>query len=512
MPINLLESFGARLLKSAAWFVICVLLTHARPVEAADVREVPAHTATYMLPFPSNVIDGSGVPGQSFSFKEFRHIRLTGLISPGDAERLEKLVRRSDPFELVVVSFDSEGGDYREGLRLADVIHGYRVSTFVGPGDTCLSACGLAFLGGTREVLRGFLSSPHRFVHVHARVGFHAPFNRTYPTLPSVNYQTLRVVADLFYDQAREAIRALQARIGPLSLDPDFVFELLGRSADEFLLIERYREAWQNEITILANDLDQPKDLSATAAKLACGFLIEEAVGEALESVGVEAAVNWANIADPSVLTFPEGISNDTTVRVHNGGGATFTIRTSVAGLGGFTCTISNATDQIWRGNLEGSVPTIAGPDSGTSDLTRDGPFPLNAYMFLGPYLPWSAVSADDLLITGPEDLLYEGIPEELRQSDGPSFDCDGILDPAAEVICRFPSLAKADGVMVALYIYKRENGAAGILESQRSWLRQRNSLCRPKATNQTDPFELTLTGFCLLEQTIARINELKRL
>lgn len=479
---------------------------------AADVEEALPLTETYVTVFSSENMEGLLLPGQPADFSTHRHIRVTGKIEPGDAKKLTDLLPPGDPFTLNVISFDSPGGDYREGLAMADVIHRRRAATFVGPRDTCLSACGLAFLGGTDEVVRQVLSRPNRYIHTDAQLGFHAPFNTTYPVLPTINDQTAQFIADLFYGQAREAIRLLQSRIAPLSLNPDFVFDMLGKGPEEFLFVDRQREAYRNQITVVADRLDRPNQLSATAAKLACGYMLEAAVSPAEGFSDVIPPGNWTDIADPEVISNANWFPTDISVEDLGDGLATFNVSTLLAGRGPFTCTLTNAGDRVWRGSLQGDVPTVPGRMGGQMDVTRGAPFELNAYSVLGSHLPWTAMGDDDLLITGSAELLYARVPDDLRRSDGPSFDCVGSLDPAAEIICRFPRLAIADATMVAIYLDKRAAGATGLRDSQRAWLLDRDATCRPQWTSQDDPFELTLTGYCLLESTLSRINALLQL
>jgi len=487
-------------------------LLAAVPVTAADIVEAPPISADFVKAFPSETMEGLVMPGQSLSFANHRHIRITGDIALGDAERLSELLGTNDPFALTLISFDSLGGDYRVGLALADIIYQKRAATFVGPNDTCLSACGLAFLGGTEELIPGVLERPNRFVHTQARLGFHAPFNTTYPTLPTINEQTTRFVADLFYAQAREAIRLLQARIRPLSLNPDFVFDLLGKGTDDFLFVDRYREASQNQITVLTDTMPRPAQMSATAAKLACGYLLDVAISPAEGFGDVIVPGNWTDIADPSVLANAAWFPTDVTMTPYGDGLATFTIDTLLVGRGPFTCTITNASDGIWRGSISGDIPTVPGRMGAQMNLAQSGAFPINVYATLGPYLRWSAIGGEDLMISGPEDALFAQVPDPLRRFEGPSFDCGGTLDPAAEVICRFPLLARADATMVAVYVDRRDASAADVRDSQRAWIRERDALCRPQFTNQNDPFELSLTGYCLLESTLGQISALLRL
>ncbi|GAB5449213.1 COG3904 family protein [Gymnodinialimonas sp.] len=112
-------------------------------------------------------------------------LTLTGPINPGDAARVEAAL---DPLiaelfnypshllnEQVVVCLESDGGDFLEGLRLAQLFHERTVTTRVSPNSSCISACALAFMGGRYDSRSGVGFSPSRYLHPTSRLGFHAP-------------------------------------------------------------------------------------------------------------------------------------------------------------------------------------------------------------------------------------------------------------------------------------------------------------------------------------------------
>ena len=71
------------------------------------------------------------------------------------------------------ICFDSPGGSFLEGVRLARLLQG--ATTGVDAGHHCESACFLAFMAGkfNRQEDRPII--PDRVMHPQARVGFHAP-------------------------------------------------------------------------------------------------------------------------------------------------------------------------------------------------------------------------------------------------------------------------------------------------------------------------------------------------
>ncbi|SMX38936.1 hypothetical protein [Maliponia aquimaris] len=76
-----------------------------------------------------------------------------------------------------VVTLDSPGGSYATGVALADFFRSEAVATYIDAGDTCLSACGLAFLGGSAFWPTGGIGTYiDRRVAPGGRLGFHSPY------------------------------------------------------------------------------------------------------------------------------------------------------------------------------------------------------------------------------------------------------------------------------------------------------------------------------------------------
>lgn len=90
-------------------------------------------------------------------------VTATGDIVPGDAEAIKKLITLE--FEqkyrlvrdLVTVNLNSRGGSLIGGIRLGYALRELGVHTNVGPDQSCLSACALAFLGGHVRTVEGRL-------------------------------------------------------------------------------------------------------------------------------------------------------------------------------------------------------------------------------------------------------------------------------------------------------------------------------------------------------------------
>ncbi len=108
-------------------------------------------------------------------------LRVTGTIAAGDTELIKETLpgnRYSGRYvgPQVVACLDSPGGSLIEGLKLADFFRTSGVSTHVESGATCLSACAIAFLGGTRLSFEdAVIPNRSRSLHATATLGFHPP-------------------------------------------------------------------------------------------------------------------------------------------------------------------------------------------------------------------------------------------------------------------------------------------------------------------------------------------------
>lgn len=166
--------------------------------------------------------------------------KLQGAIKVGDVDRLSS---EFSPFESLarlagnlVLSLDSgEGGDFDEGLRIAELARVIGVSTRVDNNAQCISACAFAFLGGTRE-LGGESPRPSRYLVPGANLCFHAP---------ALSH------SEGTFDQGVAAVARLFDKLGPMA-PRDFLVELLSYDRDHCRPIETIED-----ILRIGIDLDQ---------------------------------------------------------------------------------------------------------------------------------------------------------------------------------------------------------------------------------------------------------------
>ena len=137
-----------------------------------------------------------------------RQIRLTGPIVEGDSAHLREMLSelrattQVDGRPLATIEFNSNGGDVYEGLNIGYLLREFDVASLVRSGDVCLSACALAFLGGTAGN-QPPNQRPDRRIEIGATVGFHSFFiNPDSPGLQSV--ATSREGMIVGFDLARD--------------------------------------------------------------------------------------------------------------------------------------------------------------------------------------------------------------------------------------------------------------------------------------------------------------------
>jgi hypothetical protein len=111
-----------------------------------------------------------GAPASSATIKSLagKHggviIQISGQITTGDADAFISEVKQANAARKLVenVRLNSTGGKLLEGLRLAGAIREAKLSTSVGQGAVCASACFLAFAAGDSK-----------FVDYGAQIGVH---------------------------------------------------------------------------------------------------------------------------------------------------------------------------------------------------------------------------------------------------------------------------------------------------------------------------------------------------
>lgn len=474
---------------------------------AAQIEFVPAITVKLVTPFTWTTMEGVVSQLAEFDFSKLQHIHVSGPIEAGDAQRLTELLEsdeytgdRQGGWQSLIVSFDSPGGSYQEGLAISDIIQNYSAATYVGAGDSCLSACALAWLGGREQTIRRILWQPSRYLHIDAELGFHAPFNREYPEgAGNLGQAGIEMVANLFYELARESIRDIQARMTNWQVRPEFLVEILGKGPEEFEFIDRAAPLFGNGFTLLADHSRAVRQIGLLEGVAVCDYVLIVTLAPADDYRMISLPQMTWDFTNPADLVL---LGNG---RSHWGAGSRavdanrITSGWLVAGRGPYECNVRQVGGE-WHVSLSGDIPHF--PDQ--LDVNDNKPYVVTEHNALGLQTPWTVLTTDDLYLSADP---FAEVPTEFLRDDGPSFDCGANLDKAARVICTFPVLARADAIMVAAYAAKKDD--EGVRDAQRQWLADRNRDCRVQQILAEEASSYRMAGYCLLAFTLARIRNL---
>ncbi|WP_029041150.1 COG3904 family protein [Cucumibacter marinus] len=219
-----------------------VLTTAVLPAAAADIA---------LQTRQSNQIS----PGGSITC----NFTLSGVILRGDADRFLAVAEGIDyetanPF----VCLDSPGGSLAEAVKLARAINRQGISTYVGPGARCESACSIAFLGGGYAEEGNVI--PQRYIHNTARLGFHAPALE----LPAGTYTDAEVT-----QAYAVALQSVSATMNELMMDGRMAVSLLGVMLDtppaDMTYVDTIDKAGRWAISILPSAARLPLDPAVVA-------------------------------------------------------------------------------------------------------------------------------------------------------------------------------------------------------------------------------------------------------
>jgi hypothetical protein len=170
-------------------------------------------------------------------------ISMTGPVLDGDKDRLQTVIDTA-PWELnrrhLTLRMNSDGGSLAAGIELGEFIHKSGVQTYVGPYDSCLSACAIAFMHGSIHEGDGYME-PARMMHHKGVIGFHAPYafakNETVPDS----------VRDALLPLAERGARQAGSDLVRLSvagrMPSDLIQELLIVEQEDFLLVNNVDRA-----------------------------------------------------------------------------------------------------------------------------------------------------------------------------------------------------------------------------------------------------------------------------
>ena len=101
--------------------------------------------------------------------KTLNAVLASGTIEYDDANRLHQFLSLQSRRSNAVLYLKSPGGSLGGGIRLGQYLRKNNIKTVVEGGETCASACALAFLGGTDRQGNRWMSTTTT-----SQLGFHA--------------------------------------------------------------------------------------------------------------------------------------------------------------------------------------------------------------------------------------------------------------------------------------------------------------------------------------------------
>jgi hypothetical protein len=168
-------------------------------------------------------------------------LRLTGPIEPGDSEALRRILVSLDArprgvadAPLATAELSSIGGDLIEGLKIGYLFSEFNVATVVRKGGRCLSACALAFLGGTafHDAFSG--RSRSCSLEIGGVVGFHNFTASTDASRKDAESRAGQTSERSGFFMARAGAALIVHYAADMGIDPKLIGRMLGRSSEDF--------------------------------------------------------------------------------------------------------------------------------------------------------------------------------------------------------------------------------------------------------------------------------------
>lgn len=189
-------------------------------------------------------LDSKSIPGLTPKTPLVAHtLRITGPFQQGDGDKLRTMLAglkaktaRISGQPLATAELSSSGGDLFEGLKVGYLFREFEVATLVRKGDICLSACAMAFLGGTVSRMPP-MPLPSRTIEIGGQVGFH---NFTLDATVVQNETKGDTTAGIArgFGLGRAGASALIRYAADLGVDAGFMARLLVSPPDTWIYID----------------------------------------------------------------------------------------------------------------------------------------------------------------------------------------------------------------------------------------------------------------------------------
>lgn len=184
--------------------------------------------------------------------KGFPYLRLSGEIVLQDAAKLSEILsglskkRGYVGGSLATIELEGPGGSLSAGIQIGYLLREHEVETYVRAGKVCMSACALAFIGGTTGFATGG-KAPARFLDPGARLGFHGFYlsanKATADDTTSANsvdgFTLAKVWSSILISYATD-----------MSFDRSFMGELLAKPQQTFVYVRTVKDLLKLNINL----------------------------------------------------------------------------------------------------------------------------------------------------------------------------------------------------------------------------------------------------------------------
>lgn len=168
------------------------------------------------------------------------HIHYEGQTVAGDVAQLQQVYDSfvkcrlecigGDGGSTAVLTMSGPGGDYYEGLALADFLRANHITTVLERGMRCYSACAFAFLGGSGySSMQRYGTYVDRQIEPGAILGFHAPYRDEASFLQALEQRG----ATEIMSENRDSLSRMVHELVKWNVDPEIIHYMMGKGPEE---------------------------------------------------------------------------------------------------------------------------------------------------------------------------------------------------------------------------------------------------------------------------------------
>ena len=188
-------------------------------------------------------VESTSIPGLTAKSAIVTYtLRFTGLIETPDADKLRaeltKIRAKIPPGDgpMATIEFSSKGGDLLEGIKMGYLLREFDVASLVRKEDMCLSACALAFLGGTQS-RQPPAPIPNRRIAIGGKVGFHN-FTINVSHVQTETKGDAAAGITRSFNLARAGAAQMMRFVTDMGVEPAFIAQLVGLAPESWQYVD----------------------------------------------------------------------------------------------------------------------------------------------------------------------------------------------------------------------------------------------------------------------------------